>query len=722
MNYWLITTEFPPIHGGGISTYCWHTAKMISQKGHQVSIFINDYSVASIKREEPLKNVTLIRFNPNQDKKGEALGIDARLSLEFSFILEQEMKTKGVPDVLETQDYKGIGYYTLLKKKLLYPLFKDLKVIMTMHAPSFLYFEYNQIPLYQFPNYWTGEMEKASIKMSDLVVSPSNYLIKELETRVNIKAKNPIRIFNPYFNEWSNDDVPEYSNGDLVFFGKLTPQKGALEMLSYLKSMWDNGFSKSIAIIGGGQHFFYPMQEDMIDYIKRKYKKYIDNKLITFEGNLPPEKLKERLKKAHIIITPSIVDNLPYAILEAMAMGKIVLASTNGGHIEILKHNESGFTFNHKIKNSFEDTLEIILNKNKEELNIIGKKAQKAVYETTNYERVYSQKLQEIENLLKEDSLSNKFEFVEEIPQKELKFISPNKQKDLLSIVIPYYNMGNYIEDTLQSLEKITYSNTEIIVINDGSDDENSIKKLGEIKGKYKLKVFDKDNEGLSLTRNFGAEKSSGEFIAFLDADDTVSPQYYENAITVLKKYNNVSFVGCWAQYFGTSNDTWPTFNPEPPYLLTHNMINSSALVYKKDDFINFGKNDPNLIYGMEDYDSVISMVKNGARGVVFPELWWQYRIRPNSMAQSFNKNKELFLYQIISKKHQDFFDLYGNQVSNILNQNGPGINFNNPTFGLKTAGIKQKLLSNKLIATLLKNNIIRNIAKKTYSYINKKQ
>jgi glycosyltransferase involved in cell wall biosynthesis len=720
MNYWLLTTEFPPIHGGGISTYCWHTSKMLAEKGHAVTVFLNDYSISKIRRESPMHNVEVIRFHPNQVSAGEVLGVDARLSLEFAHVVELEMAQKGVPDVLETQDYMGIGYYTLQKKKLLYPNFKALKVVMTMHAPSFLYFEYNQVLHYKFPDYWTGEMEKASIRMADLVVSPSHYLIAELTPRMNLLEKNPVRIFNPYQNEWTSGEIPEYEYFDLVFFGKLTPQKGGLEMLSYLKGMWDNGFDKTISIIGGGQHFFYPVQADMIDYVKKKYKTYIDKGLIRFEGNMKPALLKERLKKAHVIILPSIVDNLPYAVLESMAMGKVVMTSSNGGHTEILENGKSGFVFEHHQKKSFENTLNTILTQSKEELTLIGQEAQRAVEKTTNYTIVYAQKLQELEKLIQKEALSTTFDFIETIARTKVVQEKSKDEKGLLSIVIPYYNMGSYIEDTLNALEKVNFSKLEIIIVNDGSSEEASISKLQALEKLAHLTVYHKENEGLSLTRNFGAAKARGEFLAFLDADDMVSPAYYKRATEVLKQYGNVSFVGCWAQYFGESNATWPTFNPEPPYLLVHNMINSSALIYKKADFISFGKNDPALIYGMEDYESVISMVKNGARGVAFPELWWQYRIRSNSMAQAFNKNKELYLYSLISEKHHQLFKTYGNKVSNLLNQNGPGINYDNPTWGMDGLLNNHWLLKGKVVALLKRNKTLRLISKRIYRIFNK--
>jgi len=716
MKYWLITTEFPPIHGGGISTYCWHTAKMLSEKEHDVTVFVNDYSVTKVSREFVEEKIQLIRFNPNQVKIGKALGHDARLGLEFANIVELEMQQSGVPDILETQDYMGIGYYILQKKALLYPLFKSLKVVLTMHAPSFLYLDFNQVPYYNFPEYWTGELEKASIRMADLVLSPSQYLIDQLEPRMNLKEKNPIRLFNPYKNNWSSGEIPEYDEGDLVFFGKLTPQKGCLEMLSYLKEMWDNGFKKTLAIIGGGNHFFYPVQEDMIDYVKKRYSTYIDDGLIKFEGNMPPDKLKERLKKAQVIITPSIVDNLPYAILESMALGKIILASENGGHTEIINHGVNGFIFKHGLNGDFAKKLEDILQLQKNQTNEIGIQAQKAVEINTNYETVYNKKIEVLSDLISNYEPKASFPFIETIPRSEPYQVS--KENSKLSIVIPYYNMGEYVMDTLNSLKNISIKNVEIIIVNDGSTDAKSLKVLEQLKEDKSIAIYNKTNQGLSLARNFGAKKSTGAYLAFLDADDTVSPEYYERALEVLKQYDNVSFIGCWAQYFGESTDIWPTFNPEPPYLLAHNMINSSGLVYKKDDFISFGQNDPELIYGMEDYDSVISMVKNGARGLSFPELWWQYRIRKNSMAQSFTRNKELYLYRKISEKHKAFFGKYGTEISNILNHNGPGIYFNNPTWALNTKK-GSKLLNGKLALLIKKNPKMRFVAKKIYNRLN---
>jgi GT2 family glycosyltransferase len=132
-------------------------------------------------------------------------------------------------------------------------------------------------------------------------------------------------------------------------------------------------------------------------------------------------------------------------------------------------------------------------------------------------------------------------------------------------------------------------------------------------------RIIDQPNLGLSAARNRRSMEAKGEYLAFLDADDKVAPNYYEKAIDILGQKSNVHFVGCWVQYFGDSKGKWPSFTPEPPFILYHNMINSSSLVYKKESFLNHGLNDTRFLYGMEDYDSVINLIKNGCYGVVIP-------------------------------------------------------------------------------------------------------
>lgn len=112
-------------------------------------------------------------------------------------------------------------------------------------------------------------------------------------------------------------------------------------------------------------------------------------------------------------------------------------------------------------------------------------------------------------------------------------------EKSLISIIIPMYNSEKYISRCLESIIGQTYSALEIIVIDDGSTD-NSFSICNEIKKRdSRIKIYRKNNEGQGIARNFGLELCSGDFIAFVDADDWVDENLYKKMIDLMRKYDS---------------------------------------------------------------------------------------------------------------------------------------------------------------------------------------
>lgn len=709
MNYWLLTSEFPPAYGGGISTYCIETAKMLTAKGNKVTVITQDFGVNGLRIEDKGPH-RLVNFNPGKYYTSSFLGYEANLSYAFAQAVKELIEKEGLPDVIESQEYMGIAYYLLQHKWLGYSPFKDLKVVITLHAPSFLYLDYNKVPNYQLPYFWIGEMERFCIRAADLLISPSQYLVNEIEHRVKTDDLIIHILKNPYKAEQQKiTDV--FTRNKIVFFGKLIPQKGCLELLKYFKQLWQQGFEHSLTMIGGGDHMYHPEGIDMIDFIKQSYSTEIRQGKLILLGSIPPSELNRHISDAHVIIIPSIVDNLPYTVPEVMALGKVVLASKQGGQSEIIEDGVDGFLFDHKQPESFNLKLKEVLSLNDAAISKVSANAINKITAQFDYDKVYEQKIKLLEQL---DSAGTRQNFPYIRPQKTVKQLSnPTENNGLLSVIVPYYNMGQYVEETIKSIVNSTYKQAEIIIVNDGSTDFTSTAVLKTLSEKYPVTIINKQNQGLALARNTGAVAAKGEFLAFLDPDDTVEPTYYEKAIGVLKNCNNVCFVGCWANYFGENTGYWPTFNPEPPYLLVHNMINSSALVYKKQAFINSGLNDAEMVFGMEDYESLIKLVENGYQGVVLPEPLWNYRVRKNSMARAFTKNKEVYLYRLIAEKHKAFYSTFGAEVANLLNANGPGYKYDNPTFfyNMPGNGIMNNTLKNMIVKIVKSNPLLRKIA-----------
>lgn len=109
----------------------------------------------------------------------------------------------------------------------------------------------------------------------------------------------------------------------------------------------------------------------------------------------------------------------------------------------------------------------------------------------------------------------------------------------LVSIIIPNYNYASYLEECINSVIGQTYKNIEIIIIDDCSND-NSIEIIENLQQKFDIKLIrNTENSGVSFSRNKGIEAATGEYICFLDPDDTWYPEKLERQVTLLLQQNS---------------------------------------------------------------------------------------------------------------------------------------------------------------------------------------
>lgn len=119
------------------------------------------------------------------------------------------------------------------------------------------------------------------------------------------------------------------------------------------------------------------------------------------------------------------------------------------------------------------------------------------------------------------------------------------ENSDLVSVVIPVYNVKDFLEKCIESVVQQTYKNIEILLIDDGSTDGSDVICDKYCKKDNRIKVFHKKNGGLSDARNYGISKSTGKFITFIDSDDYVSDDYVEYLYELLiENKTNISACG----------------------------------------------------------------------------------------------------------------------------------------------------------------------------------
>ena len=101
----------------------------------------------------------------------------------------------------------------------------------------------------------------------------------------------------------------------------------------------------------------------------------------------------------------------------------------------------------------------------------------------------------------------------------------------MISVIIPVFNSEKYLVRLFKCIDNQTYKNYEIILINDGSSDQSLRKCIEYSKRRYNVFTYSQNNRGVSIARNLGLEKARGEYIMFLDSDDTIPDNYFEELV-----------------------------------------------------------------------------------------------------------------------------------------------------------------------------------------------
>lgn len=223
-----------------------------------------------------------------------------------------------------------------------------------------------------------------------------------------------------------------------------------------------------------------------------------------------------------------------------------------------------------------------------------------------------------------------------------------------VSVIIPCYNQGMYIDEAVDSVLNQTYQDLEIIVVNDGSVDEQTKQLLSNYE-RPKTKVIHTTNQGLATSRNNGIRIATGEFILPLDADDKIGRQYVEEAVALFDKDPDLGIVYCMAEYFGAKKGIWAL----PPYslegLLLENMIFNAALFRKKDWEAVNGYN-PNMKYCYEDWDFWLSLVELGRKVYRIPKVLFYYRITHASMIRKSTDDQMIDMRVQLFRNHEELY------------------------------------------------------------------
>jgi glycosyltransferase involved in cell wall biosynthesis len=205
---------------------------------------------------------------------------------------------------------------------------------------------------------------------------------------------------------------------------------------------------------------------------------------------------------------------------------------------------------------------------------------------------------------------------------------------DLISIITPCYNQGEFLNEALASVLAQTYKNWECIIVNDGSTDDTEKIALDHTQKDSRFKYLYKENGGLSSARNAGIFISKGKYILPLDADDIIGDEYLTLGMAAFKETNDLKLVYCLAKKFGAENKLWYLQPYNYKNLLFGNCIFCSA-IFRKNDWEQAGGYDEDLIYGLEDWMFWLKILNENSLVYQIPLILFFYRVKLISMSTS---------------------------------------------------------------------------------------
>ena len=218
-----------------------------------------------------------------------------------------------------------------------------------------------------------------------------------------------------------------------------------------------------------------------------------------------------------------------------------------------------------------------------------------------------------------------------------------NMSTPLVSVILPVYNAELYIRESIQSILNQSFSNFELIILNDGSTDASE-KVISEFQDERIKYVKNETNLKLIDTLNLGLKLTQGKYIARIDADDVAFPDRFEKQITFLENNPDYGLVGSFAECFGDINGILKYVEEDQDIrlaLLTHNpfihstimlrstVLKENNLAYKKDQL------------HVEDYDLWIQMLAF-TKAKLISECLIKYRVHENQVSTVYRELQKL--------------------------------------------------------------------------------
>jgi glycosyltransferase involved in cell wall biosynthesis len=209
-----------------------------------------------------------------------------------------------------------------------------------------------------------------------------------------------------------------------------------------------------------------------------------------------------------------------------------------------------------------------------------------------------------------------------------------------VSVIIPFYR-ARYLRDAIESVRAQTFTDYELLVVDDGSPDREEVERLALAGKDARIRYFRQENQGPAAARNTGLRAARGRFVAFLDSDDTWEPTYLQEQIDGLTRDDGLDVIHCNALMMGQPETDRRALMESTPsrelatctsLLREEYTVFLSGVVARRDLILDAGLFDERFVHG-EDFDLWTRMLKRGARMGFQPRVLLNRRLHGDSLS-----------------------------------------------------------------------------------------
>ncbi|MGI8412316.1 MAG: glycosyltransferase [Solirubrobacteraceae bacterium] len=644
MRIALVSRELYPFGGGGIGQFASATATLLSECA-EVTLLTSSTHRAAYLRALSVGDHRLaprgvrVEFvpEPTLDEAG-PWSTFAHLYSARVYERLRELYPDGGPDVLEFGDYAAEAFVTLQAAQALDRFLTRTCICVRVHTSSEICAILNGHSPGDQRVHALYAMERFTLAHADRLIWQGGDVLGTYERFYGTRALAPaVRIRYPYRGPVSATGADAGFSVQpplrVLYAGRLERRKGVAGLVRAATGLPGDEFRLTLL---GSDTDTGPLGVSVRETLELAITG--DSRVTLIEPG-SREAVASAICAHDVVVMPSLWECWPYAALEALHLGRPVLATPVGGLVELVVPGVSGWLARGCDAPAIAQALRSLLDDPQAVAALVRSGAPSAHARALSDEGAILDGYRALAQVQPRSGAGANGRRARgrgrlDSPIGELR---AGQDSPLVSAIVPYYRASRFVAETIDSLLAQSYARIEIVLVNDGSFEEADWI-VAELCASRPIIVVSQMNAGLGAARNYGVAQSRGRYVLPLDADNTIEPEFVQRCVEVLEARPEVAYATTWSRYVdehGTPLEGldlgYQPLGNHAEAMTGENFAGDAAAVIRR-RLLRSGFAYSEELTSFEDWHLYRELARAGHFGVVIPERLLRYRVRPDSM------------------------------------------------------------------------------------------